>query len=317
MDKGTVRDWSVGRIERRPLRDVWRHEAYDFTAWLADNIDVVGEAIGIELVSAERERAAGIFSLDILAEDKDGQLVIIENQLGQSDHDHLGKLLTYLTAFGAETAVWIVAHPRPEHVNAVTWLNEASSGAFYMLKVEAISIGESLPAPLFTLIVGPTEETRNVGEIKREKMERHSLRREFFEGLLKFASPRTPLHRNLSAGDSNWVGTSAGVPGSLSYVVLQHDARVELYIDLGKGQEERNLELFERLFQNKEEVEGAFGEPLTWEALEGRRACRISSSVGKGGYRDQDKWAEIFEDLVDRMVRLELALRPHLQRMAY
>lgn len=274
-------------------------------------------ACGIDLVSAERERAAGSFSLDILAEDNEGRSVIIENQLGASDHDHLGKLLTYLTAFNAETAVWIVAQPRPEHVNAITWLNEASSGSFYMLKVEAISIGESLPAPLFTLIVGPTDETRDVGEIKRERAERHSLRREFFEKLLAYARTKTTLHENRSAGEANWVGTSAGVPGFFGYVVLQNAARLELYIDLGKGSEERNIALFNQLLENKEEIELAFGTPLIWEVLEGRRACRVSSAVDVGGYRDQDKWPQIYEELVDRMINLERALRPHLDRISY
>jgi RecB family endonuclease NucS len=114
MIANSGRQWDVGRIERRELREVWKHEAHDFTVWLVDNIDLVGDAIGLELVSAEREQSAGAFNLDLLAEDKDGKQVIIENQLGRSDHDHLGKIITYLTAFDAETAVWIVADPRPE-----------------------------------------------------------------------------------------------------------------------------------------------------------------------------------------------------------
>ena len=83
----------------------------------------------------------------MVGEDDNGQVVIIENQLTKSDHDHLGKLITYLTAIEAKVAIWIVSDPRPEHVGAIGWLNESSPAAFYLLKLEAIKIGDSTPAP--------------------------------------------------------------------------------------------------------------------------------------------------------------------------
>jgi hypothetical protein len=105
---------------------------------------------------------------------------VIENQLERSDHDHLGKLVTYLAAFEAKTAIWIVIDPRPEHVGAITWLNESGSDAsFFLVKVEAIRIGISPAAPLLTLITGPSAETRQVGAQKQERAERHDLREVF------------------------------------------------------------------------------------------------------------------------------------------
>jgi RecB family endonuclease NucS len=86
---------NIERLERVPLREVWKHEAYDFSSWLAENLDVLNEHLEIPLVSAETEQAAGSFSVDLLAEDESGQQVVIENQLERSDHDHLGKVLTY------------------------------------------------------------------------------------------------------------------------------------------------------------------------------------------------------------------------------
>src|SRR5262245_38996400 len=112
---------AVGRIERVPLRDVWRHEAHDLTRWLEENVDVLNDVLGINLVSAEREQNAGAFSVDLVAQDDDGRTAIIENQLERSNHDHLGKLITYAAMMDAHVAVWIVAEPRPEHVRAVTW----------------------------------------------------------------------------------------------------------------------------------------------------------------------------------------------------
>jgi RecB family endonuclease NucS len=114
----------IGRLERVALREVWPHEALDFTQWLEENADALADVLDFTPSNIERERAAGSFSVDLVAEDDDGRAVVIENQLERSDHDHLGKLITYLTAFDAARAVWIVAQPRPEHVSAIAWLNE-------------------------------------------------------------------------------------------------------------------------------------------------------------------------------------------------
>ena len=125
----------IGKIKRVGLREVWKHEALDFTTWLEENIDVVSDIIDIELSNAEREASAGKFSVDLVAEDSSGNLVIIENQLEKSNHDHLGKVITYLTVLEAKIAIWIVSDPRPEHIRAISWLNESSSASFYLLKI--------------------------------------------------------------------------------------------------------------------------------------------------------------------------------------
>jgi hypothetical protein len=91
----------IGKITRVPLRDVWKHEAIDFTRWLEENLDVVSDHLDVPLVSAEREQSTGSFSVDLLAEDEAGRTVVIENQLERTDHDHLGKLITYLAASGS------------------------------------------------------------------------------------------------------------------------------------------------------------------------------------------------------------------------
>lgn len=303
----------IGRIQRIGLREVWSHEALDFTTWLEENIDVLAEAIGPKLSGVEREQSAGAFSVDLIAEDEDGRVVVIENQLEKSDHGHLGKLLTYLVAIEARRAVWIVADPRPEHVGVITWLNESSSADFYLLKLEAIRIGDSAPAPLLTQIVGPTEETREVGRTKKEMAERERLRYRFFEGLLDHAKSRSPLHANISPSKANWIGAGAGITGvTFNYEVRQRDARVVLYIDNTKGEE--NQRIFEALRLKKEKIEGTFGSSLEWDTKEGRRACRIQRTYKIGGYRDEDKWDTVYEELAAAMAKLESSLKPHLKK---
>ena len=171
----------IGKIQRVTLREVWKHEALNFTTWLEDNIDVLNDALDLSIASVDREKSAGDFSVDLVGEDKDGQVVIIENQLAKSDHDHLGKLLTYLTALEAKVAIWIVAEPRSEHVKAIAWLNESSSAAFYLVKVEAIKIGDSPPAPLLTLITGPSVEAVEAGTTKKQLAERYIARKRFWK----------------------------------------------------------------------------------------------------------------------------------------
>lgn len=306
----------IGKPQRVPLRAVWQHEALDFTVWLQDNIDVLNDVLNLNLASAEREQSVGAFSVDLVAEDESGDVVVIENQLERSDHDHLGKLVTYLTALGAKAAIWIVADPRPEHVSAVSWLNESSAADFYLVKVEAIQIGDSPPAPLLTRIVGPSEEGRVVGQTKKELAERHIIRQRFWTELLEMARAKTKLHSAISPGKDGCIGTGAGKSGlSFNYVIGQHQARVELYIDQGKDAEDANKAIYDQLQENKASIEERFGGPLEWQRLDGRRACRIKNDITSGGYRDEDMWPEIQDAMIDAMVNLEGALRKHISRM--
>jgi hypothetical protein len=300
----------VGKLRRLPLREVWRHEALDFTRWLEEEIDVLGEVIGIELTAAERERSAGDFSVDLIAEDDAGRLVVIENQLERSNHDHLGKLITYLSVLEASVAIWIVASPRPEHVAAVTWLNESRGTEFYLLKAEAVAIGDSDPAPLLTLIVGPSEEAHEVGDTKRELAGRHAVRHRFWSELLEKAKVRTRLHSAISPGKENWIGAGAGVSGlSFNYVITRHGARTELYLD--RGDEDLNRRTFEAFEARRSEIEASFGESLDWQPLSGRRACRINFDVAQGvGYADEPEWPDLQVRMIEAMVRLEASLRP-------
>ena len=234
--------------------------------------------------------------MDLVAEDDKGNPVVIENQLERTDHDHLGKLITYLTAVGARAAIWIASDPRPEHINAVSWLNESNAASFYLLKVEAVRIGDSEPAPLLTLIVGPSKEGREVGETKKELAERYEIRHNFWAGLLDYAKAKTKLHTGLTPSEYNWMGTGAGLRGlSYNYVVTKHATSAELYIDRGKGADSENKAIFDELYAAKDDVERVFGGSLEWQCLKDRRACRIRDQIMVGGWRDDPaKWPDVY-----------------------
>lgn len=306
----------IGKIENLPLREIWKHEAYDFTTWLEENIDTLESVVEFGLTTTEREHRTENFSVDIVAEDDSGSIIVIENQLEKSNHDHLGKLITYLTAVEASCAIWIVAEPRSEHVKAVAWLNESTSTDFYLIKLEAIKIGESLPAPLFTIIVEPSEEAREIGQTKKELKERFVLRKKFWNRLLEYAREKTNLHSNISPGKYSWVGTSSGVSGlNFNYVIKKNEGRAELYIDLGKESHEDNLKVFNELLSKKTEIEDSFGGELSWEELENKRACRIAKYIPIAGYSEEEKWDELIEVMVESMMKLEESLMPHINSL--
>ena len=307
----------IGSLRRVSLREVWPHEAQDFTPWLAENIDVLNNAIDLSLSIIEREQAAGDFIVDLVAEDESGNPVIIENQLERSNHDHLGKLITYLTQIGARAAIWIVADPRPEHISAISWLNESSSASFYLLKLEAVRIEDSPPAPLLTLIVGSSEESQAVGETKREFTERHSLRRRFWASLLERAKDKTPLHANTSPNELRHIRATAGKRGLIfGYVIQQHTSEIELYIDRGRDADSENEEIFNTLQKSKDEIEETFGGVLEWPRLKEQRSCRIKKQFSLGGYRDdEEEWSKIQDAMINGMIRLEEAFRPYIDKL--
>ncbi len=302
----------IGRIERVPLRSIWKHEAHDFTTWLQENIDLLNDELGLRLSPPEREKSTGNFSVDLVSEDESGNIVVIENQLERSDHDHLGKLITYLTAMDATTAIWIVADARPEHINAITWLNESYAAGFYLVKLEGIKIGDSVPAPLLTLIVGPSEEARETGEKKRVLSERHAMRKKFWASLLEKSKAKTNLHANITPSLRTWLGTGAGISGlAYAYVIREHETGIELYID--RGSYEDNMKIFEDFRSNKEKIEEQFGEPLDWQKLKDNRFKRIAKTITLGGYNDEDKWPEIQDEMINSMIKLERALSDYIK----
>lgn len=305
----------VGRLEKVDLRKVWIKEAADFTTWLENNLDILSDHIGFDLSLLERERSAGAFSADIFAEGPNGDTVVIENQLEKTDHDHLGKLITYLSNLEAKTAIWITSNPRPEHVTAINWLNEISppDTSFFLVKVEAYKIGDSEPAPLFTTICAPSEEAKQIGEQKQNLAERHLKRLNFWKQLLEKAKSKTNLHSNVSPSKDNWITAGAGKSGmGWSYIIKMDKGSVELFIDRGPEKKEETDKIFEKILSDREKIERQFGEPLIWDKVEGRRVCRIKSLCNIGGLKHTDLWDQIQEDLIDRMIRLEKALRPAL-----
>jgi hypothetical protein len=308
---------TISRLKRVSIRHVWKNEERDFTPWLAKNIDVLGETLGMSLSAIEKEASVGeTYEADLLVEGEDGESIVIENQFGRSDHDHLGKLLTYLTNLDAKKAIWICENPQPEHIEAIDWLNKSTPAniSFYMIKLEVYQIGDSPPAPHFSVESSPSEQLKEAGEIKEKIAERHQRRLDFWKKLLERSKNRTDLFGNVSPTKENWMNTGAGRTGlAYTYVILMDSARVELYIDTGDAN--RNKKIFDDLFKKKEEIEAEFGDSLDWQRLNDKRASRIEKIVENKGLMNEDDWASTQDKMINAMTRLEKAFGSHIRQL--
>jgi hypothetical protein len=308
----------IGHLEFVPIRQLFKDEAQQFTTWLEQHLEVLSERLGIELNPVQREKAVGDFNVDLLCEDSAGHAVIIENQLEKTNHDHLGKLLTYLVNLDARAAIWITGEPRPEHQKVIDWLNEntAADLSFYLVKVEAGRIGQSPPAPLFTILAGPNEQTKELGEKKKEWADRHVRRMEFWKGLLDKSKEKTKLFANISPTRNQWLGTGAGRSGiSFDYIISMDWAAVELYIDWDRETGAKNKAILDALAAQKEAIEREFGGPLDWERLDDKRASRIRKRFTNGGLAEPGTWPQLHEEMIDAMIRLDNALRGRLAKV--
>lgn len=151
-----------GSLEEVEVRHLWKHEQYDFSNWLArpESIERLNDVLGLTLTDVKKEVFVGAYRCDLVAKDETtGTKVIIENQLEASNHDHLGKIITYASGLDAKVIVWIVTQAREEHRSAIEWLNNNTGNdiGFFLIELHAYRIGDSLPAPKFEIIENRTD----------------------------------------------------------------------------------------------------------------------------------------------------------------
>lgn len=269
---------TLGRLQQVSLREVWAHEALDFTQWLAkaDNLEQLGLALGIELYEAETEVSVGRFFVDILATDDAGRKVVIENQLAATDHDHLGKVITYAAGLGAQVIVWIAETAKEEHQQAVEWLNENTSSEvhIFLVQLEAWRIGDSLPAPRFNPIAKPNDWAKDVRQsaAAAQISEVSLLQREFYEKVREYGLAHAPHIKSWQTPKTqHWFDVSIGTSQahlSLTTNSLEKRVAVEVYIP-------NNKLLFANLFEQREAIEQQLGMTVDWRELPERKTSRI------------------------------------------
>jgi hypothetical protein len=198
---------TFGRLIDLPLREAWKHEALEFTPWLAENIDHLSDVIGIPLELTGQEVRVETFAADILARNpSDDSVVLIENQLEQTDHTHLGQIMTYLAGLDAQTVVWIAPDFRQPHLSAIRWLNEhtADGFAFFAVKARVVRIADSPFAPIFEVVEKPNDWERQLSGHRKSAQHGNSEIGDKREEYWRAYTTRHPNSR-VTAGRGGWI----------------------------------------------------------------------------------------------------------------
>jgi hypothetical protein len=283
-----------GNIRYLKMNEVWKNEASNFTPWIIERISEIGDLLGYEFEHIQQEAPVGDFSLDILAKDLGtNRLVVIENQYGKTNHDHLGKLLTYTAGYDAKIIIIISEEFRDEHKKALEWLNENTieNVEFYGLSVSVLKIDESKPAYRFNIVVAPNGwQKSTLMSSKNQNSDKSEKYKQYFQLVLdelrekKFSNAQ-------KAQPQNWYTFSAGINGfgfSINFS-KKSTARVELYIDCGDT--EKNKDRFDKLYSDKEYIEREMDQKLIWERLDDKQASRVAVEI-PGSINDPEEELE-------------------------
>lgn len=290
---------NLGRLKKVELRNIWNHEAHDFTCWLAspENIELLGDEIGFELTNVQTEYPIGRYNVDLVAfVEETQQKVIIENQLELTDHRHLGQIFTYAAGYGAEIVIWIVKDVREEHQKAVEWLNDISSEKlnFFLIRMELWQIGDSMVAPKFLVVVEPNDWAKQIKTANTEPKEltdTKQLQKEFWTQFVIYAKEKgTSLRIGRKVRAQHWYDISIGTSEAhISCTINTREGIIEVQLYIPRSQE-----LYQHFFEHKEAIEGKLGYPLEWMPLEGKTASRIKVIQDAPDFDQEEAWPTYF-----------------------
>ncbi len=293
----------LSKLNKVELRDVWEHEAIDFTNWLAqqENLDALSEEIGVDISLIKTEASVGRFSVDILAEEEaSGRKIIIENQLEDTNHDHLGKIITYASGYDAEIIIWIVRDVRDEHHKAIDWLNEHTDEGinFFLIKIELWQIEGSNPAPKFEIMASPNEWAKAIktSSSNSELTETKVQQLEFWNKFKNYVRENDTRIRLQTPRPQHWYDVSMGSSeghGALTINTRENLIGCEIYIN-------KNKDLFNFLRERKDEIEKEIGETIEW--VDAAVASRIKIKKSVSDVFDQTNSEEYFAWLYEKIV---------------
>lgn len=306
----------IGKLQEVEIRDLWHHEQYDFSAWLVkdDNIALLNEKLGLTLVDINTEAYVGAYRCDIVAVDETtGIKVIIDNQLENSNHDHLGKIITYASGLDAKVIVWIVKEARDEHRSAIEWLNNNTSKDinFFLIELHAYKIGDSDPAPMFQIIEQPNDfikESKNnksADAMNKRQSERVEFWTMFNEHIINRGKPFSVRKATTDHWYDIAIGTSAA---HISVTLVNKDSfvGVELYINSNKA-------LFDKLYEDREEIEKQLGFKMDWQRLDTAKASRILYRINGLNFDDHSNYDALIDEAIDKVIKMKTVFQDRVK----
>lgn len=302
----------LGKLEKiTDLRSIWKHEAKDFTPWLAkeENLELLSETIGIDIVLEEQESNVGDFSVDLYAtEEGTGRRIIIENQLEETNHDHLGKIITYASGKDAEVIIWIVKKARDEHRKAIEWLNQHTdeNSAFFLIEIEVWKINDSDPAPKFSIIERPNDWAKAMKK-SSGLSESASLQQDFWQEFNNHADSNAAFLKNFKLRTpqaQHWYDLAVGSSAYHICMTVNTQKNVitaGIYINEDKS-------IYAMLKDHTSEIEKELGSPVEW-----RDAKKASRFIVFHPF-DIDKredWAQGFAWLYEMCLKIKAVIKKY------
>ena len=306
----------IGKFKDVDVRKIWKHEQYNFSAWLAEaeNLEYLNDILGLTLTDIKTEDYVGPYRCDIVAKDETtNDVVIIENQLEPTNHDHLGKIITYAAGLNAKYIVWIVKEAREEHRAAIEWLNNNSSQNinFFLIEIHVYQIGDSLPAPMFKVIEEPNDfikrdkSSSKDGELNRSQSERLVFWDQFNQFIIEHGKPFNVR----KATKDHWYDIPIGSSDAhitITLVNKENRVGVEIYIS-------DNKDMFDDLFSYKEEIETEFGAKFDWQRLDDRKASRIKYYINGLNFDNHSNYKELDEQILDAVMKMRKTFKKYIK----
>jgi len=308
---------NLGKLKKIGLRQAWKHEAGDFTNWLAEeeNLSLLSDEIGLDIKLIQTEANVGKFNVDILAEEENtGRKIIIENQLETTNHDHLGKVITYASGYDAEIIIWLVKEAREEHQQAIDWLNNHldEQANFFLIKMELWQIGNSEFAPKFQKISEPNDWAKAIKKSSTQGnlTETKILQLNFWTKFKEYAENQSSKLRLRKTSPQHWYDISIG--SSECHITLTVNSQkdliaCEIYIGNSK-------ETFYALEKYKEKIEQELSEKLEWLSMEGKKSSRIKLSR-EGNINEEENWEEYFSWLKETAEKLQKVFIKYIKKL--
>ena len=303
----------LSRIQKVSLRDCWKNEATDFTPWLAseENISLLADALGLnELEVIAQEEHVGPFRADILCVDSGtDKLVLIENQLEKTDHNHLGQIMTYAAGLDAVTIIWIAERFTEEHRAAIDWLNRITDKDFnfFGIEIELVKIDDSLAAPIFNVIAKPNGWSKNVRSSNQTSPVMPSdgqvFKYEYWTAFCEYMNNNpSKLFKTKSPSYDHWMDIAIGRSGfHIALLVNTKEQKITVQLYMSNDIDKKN---FDTLIKYKKEAEHAIGEELDWRRLDDKKASIIAlyknCNLSKASKDDLFEW---YKEYTERFIK--------------
>ena len=319
----------IATLKKINLRDVWKDEG-QFSDWLPENLSRLGDELGMALERSEREKAVGPFSADIICADQISKFdVVIENQFTRTDHDHLGKMITYASGLQSQIIIWVAPRFRDEHRSAIDWLNDISGPetGFFGVVLEVFQISDSAYAPHFDIVARPNDWQRQVkrssstsrgmppNETALKLMSFWEDVRAYFEKRSDFMTEQSSVRVGNTKFDFTHYFPST-VPRHYLRAKFNRDItqfHVEIFLSGSRDRPEYSQDWLKHLMAVKDEIEEVAGAPLIWDNPEQNVEMSIRYKPETANIDDTTAGTELLARIYDDVHCLDRAFRPHVE----